>query len=97
MRSHPKVPVRWQIGAPLPHLLCNDTQSLLIFCVAEGSSGGSGAQIEIVDPRSGSPDLLALIEFQGAAASRPGDPYDGVFHGHPLTAGARSLIARRKC
>ena len=77
-------PVRWVIGAPLPHLLCDDTKIRLIFYVAEGFSGESGARIEIVDPRSKAPVLLALVEFQAAAASRLGDPNDEVFHGHPL-------------
>jgi hypothetical protein len=77
-------PIRWDIGAPLPHLLRSDYKCLLIFYVAEPNPTWDGTTIKIVDPASEEIQLLALVEFESCRSAKLGVPNDEVFAGHSL-------------
>jgi hypothetical protein len=77
-------PVRWDVGAPLPHLLRNDYRCLLTFYVREDDPAWDGSYVTVTDPGSGAVEALALVEFRGCVSARLGSPNDEVFGGHPL-------------
>ncbi len=76
--------VRWDAGAPLPHLLRNDHSCFLIFYVREHNPGWDGTYVRVRDPESVEEQSLALVEFVGCVSARLGSPDDEVFQGHPL-------------
>lgn len=65
-------PVKWDTGAPMPHLFTTSGRALLIFLVGGNHSDGNA------------PPPLALVEFHGCQAAKLGSPNDEVFHGHHL-------------
>lgn len=78
-------PVRWDIGAPLPHLLCNDYQALLIFLVRVPDPNWDGSYVTVKSPADEAPEPLALVEFKRCLSAKLGTPNDEIlFAGHPL-------------
>ncbi len=77
-------PVKWDIGAPLPHLLQNDWKTFLTFYVRVPDPAWDGTYVTIKSPGSGEVESLALVEFAGCVSARFGTPNDEVFEGHPL-------------
>lgn len=77
-------PVKWDVGAPLPHLLVNDYRALLSFLIHEPDPAWDGSYVTLKDPSSGQPESLALVEFKDCRSAKLGAPNDEVFHGHPL-------------
>ena len=65
-------PVKWDIGAPLPHLLANGSRTLLLFYLKDDDSEGNRTE------------SIALVQFHKCVSVKLGDPNDEVFHGHPL-------------
>jgi hypothetical protein len=78
------LPVKWDAGAPLPHLLRNDYRCLLTFYVREHDPQWDGSYVTVKDPGDGSVQSLALVEFVGCVSAKLGSPNDEVFEGHPL-------------
>jgi hypothetical protein len=79
-------PVRWDVGAPLPHLLQSDYQCLLIFhLAARPDPAWNGETTRIVSPADADNVGLAVVEFKGVVAAKLGAPDDEVFAGHPLS------------
>ncbi len=78
-------PVRWDSGAPLPHVIQNDYKTFLTFYVREPDPNWDGSYVTVKDPGDGSVETLALVEFHGCASARLGSPNDEVFEGHPLS------------
>jgi hypothetical protein len=68
------LPVRWDGGSPLPHLLQNEHRTFLIFFLQE-------AVREYPPPAH---QRIAVVEFVGCVCAKLGSPNDEVFHGHPL-------------
>lgn len=77
-------PVRWDIGAPLPHVFANDYKAFLTFYVNEPDPNWDGTYVTVKDPGTGEQESLALVEFRGCNAVKLGFPNDEVFHGHYL-------------
>ena len=77
-------PIKWDAGAPLPHLFVNDYRAYLAFRIAEPVPSWDGSYIKIIDRRGGLAELLALVEFEQCSCAKLGAPNDEVFHGHPL-------------
>lgn len=77
-------PVKWCMGAPMPHLLINDHRALLSFYVHVPDPNWDGSYITMKDPSDGSVESLALVEFDFYYSARLGAPNDEVFEGHPL-------------
>jgi hypothetical protein len=66
-------PVRWDTGAPLPHLLQNDYRTFLVFFLPDDGPDGTYAY----------PSSLAVVEFKRCICTKMGTPNDEV--GHPLS------------
>lgn len=76
-------PIRWDIGAPLPHVLMSDSRTLLAFYIRVSDSNCNSATVK---PSGGeSVEPLALVEFYGCISAKMGSPNDEVFGGHPLS------------
>ncbi len=79
-------PVQWDIGAPLPHLIQNDSQTFLLFWLRDTEYDFYAA---VANPG----EHLATVEFKGCVSAKMGAPNDEVFHGHPLHG--KGLVAYR--
>ena len=77
-------PLRWDIGAPLPHLFVNDHKALLAFLLSEPDPTWDGSYVTIKSPAAEHPEPLGLVEFEGCSSAKLGSPNDEVFGGHPL-------------
>jgi len=77
-------PVKWDTGAPLPHLLVNDYRALIAFLVSEPDPAWDGTYATVKEPKSGETESLALVEFEHCFSAKLGAPNDEVFNGHPL-------------
>lgn len=89
-------PVKWDIGAPLPHLIASDYKTFLTFYVREPDPAWDGSYVTVKDPGDGSVQSLALVEFHGCVSAKQGDPNDEVHEGHPLNGkGLDSYTAQR--
>ena len=66
-------PLKWDVGAPLPHLLTNDNRALLAFAVLDQDPTYERGEQQ-----------LGLVEFEGCLSAKLGTPSDEVFQGHPL-------------
>ena len=71
-------PLRWNAGAPLPHLIQNDLRVYLTFFLRDASP-------KSMDSDSSRKQTLGIVEFKRCMATRMGTPNDEVFHGHPLS------------
>jgi hypothetical protein len=77
-------PVQWNVGAPLPHLLVNDSMALLTFLLSEGDPAWDGTSVTVVDASADTAWPLGLVTVDPCVSARLGAPNDEVFHGHPL-------------
>jgi hypothetical protein len=77
-------PVKWDAGAPLPHVIQNDYKTFLTFYLGVPDPNWDGTYVTIKDPGAGTEESLALVEFDRCIAAKLGSPNDEVFHGHPL-------------
>ncbi len=77
-------PVRWDTGAPMPHLLTTDGRALLAFLVSEPDPDWDGSYATAKSPADPGPEPLALVEFSRCVSARLGAPNDEVLSGHPL-------------
>lgn len=75
-------PLRWDIGAPIPHLLVNDHRSFLLFRLANVPTDRDEITPRVAVPRLA--DQLAVVEFERCVSAKLGSPNDEVNHGHPL-------------
>ena len=77
-------PVRWDTGAPMPHLLQNDRRTFLIFFLQETDRNWDGSYVKLRRLNRALAQKLAVVEFEGCICAKIGSPNDEVFHGHPL-------------
>ncbi|MBU2489115.1 MAG: hypothetical protein KKA60_06965 [Proteobacteria bacterium] len=77
-------PVQWDIGAPLPILMCNDNKTFLTFYIDEPCPDWYGTYVTSVDPASPEPASLCLVTFNGCLSSKLGTPNDEGQGGHAL-------------
>jgi hypothetical protein len=77
-------PIRWDVGAPLPHLLINDHKALLLFYRRVPDPNWDGTTCRVVNPASPESAPLALVEFSRCTSAKLGSPNDEVLSGHPL-------------
>ncbi|MDB5299287.1 MAG: hypothetical protein JWO87_950 [Phycisphaerales bacterium] len=80
-----ELPIRWDIGAPLPHVFVNDRRTFLTFYVkGPPDPKWDGSYVTVKKPGGGAAESLGLIEFTCCASAKLGSPNDEVFHGHYL-------------
>lgn len=77
-------PVKWDIGAPLPFLLCNDYRTFLTFYVSEPDPVWDGTYVTVIDPSSQEEASLCLVTFNNCVSAKLGHPNDEVLSGHAL-------------
>jgi hypothetical protein len=65
-------PIKWDTGAPMPHLIANEYRTFLLFYLRDEILGGEGVE------------SISLVEFHGCISVKLGNPNEEVFHGHPL-------------
>jgi hypothetical protein len=89
-------PLKWDTGAPMPHLMVNDHRALLAFLLSEPDPAWDGTYVTIKSPSDDGPEPLALVEFEHCLSARLGAPNDEVFDGHPLNGkGLEAYSAQR--
>jgi hypothetical protein len=77
--------VRWDIGAPMPHVVAASGRALVLFYRAVPNETWDGTSVEVVDPTSDQPAALGLIEFIHVHSIKFGGPNDEAIEGHPLS------------
>jgi hypothetical protein len=77
-------PVKWDVGAPLPFLLCSDYRTFLTFYISERDANWDGTYVKVVNPASTEKASLCLVTFKGCASAKLGHPNDEAQRGHPL-------------
>ena len=77
-------PQRWDIGAPLPHVLSSGSRTFLIYNMREPDPNWDGSYANVVDPASAALRLIAVIQFERCIIHKFGSPNDEVLEGHPL-------------
>jgi hypothetical protein len=75
---------QWDTGAPLPHLLSNGRRALVVFYLSKPDPAWDGTYATVVDPASGRPESLGVVDFVGVSSVRMGAPNDEALNGHPL-------------
>lgn len=89
-------PLKWDIGAPMPHLIVNDQRAMLAFLLSEPDPHWDGSYVTIKSPSDDRAEPLGLVEFALCVAAKLGAPNDEVFEGHPLNGkGLDAYTAQR--
>ena len=77
---------RWNIGAPMPHVLSSSHKTILIYLVHEPDPNCDGSYATMVSPSDAAALPLALVQFENCYWHRFGGANDEVFSGHPLAS-----------
>jgi hypothetical protein len=76
--------LRWDIGAPLPHLISNGSRTFVACRADQPDPDWDGTCVTVVSPDDSHQSLFAVIELTGCAEIRFGGPNDEAIGGHPL-------------
>ncbi|HEX9035076.1 MAG TPA: hypothetical protein VF834_24815 [Streptosporangiaceae bacterium] len=76
--------VRLDSGAPLPHVISDSRNTVVIFYLDEPDPAWDGTTATIVDPASPAPAALGMVHFTGAYLTKFGGLNDEAVEGHPL-------------
>ncbi len=68
-------PVKWDVGAPLPHLLQSEYHTFLIFYSEDSVASTANPTSNLG---------IAVVEFERCLSAKLGAPNDEVLEGHPL-------------
>ncbi len=77
-------PVRWDTGAPMPHLLVGTAHAYLVFYLPLDYPDWDGTNPRGRKPETDPAEPIAVVEFHGCVSAKLGAPNDEVFSGHPL-------------
>ena len=77
-------PVKWDPGAPLPHVISSGHKTFLVYYIKEIDPNWDGTYVKVIDPSEEEILPIALVEFTRCYACRFGGANDEVIHGHPL-------------
>lgn len=75
---------RWDIGAPLPHLISNGSRVFVVCLASVPDPDWDGTYVRVVSPAEEHLSPLVVIEMWGCAEVRFGGPNDEAIRGHPL-------------
>jgi hypothetical protein len=75
---------RWDIGAPLPHLVSNRSRVFVVCLASVPDPDWDGTYVRVVSPAEAHPSPFVVIEMWGCTEIRFGGPNDEAIHGHPL-------------
>jgi hypothetical protein len=76
--------VRWDLGAPLPHLVSNGSTAVLLCHASTVDPHWDGTYVSVVSPADHEPVSLLQFTFEGCHATKFGGPNDEVLSGHAL-------------
>ncbi len=76
--------VRWDVGAPLPHLLSNGLQTWIVCHTAADNPDWDGTTVRMVSPSDTASSALIVINLERCHDVRIGGPNDEAREGHPL-------------
>jgi hypothetical protein len=75
---------RWDIGAPLPHLISNGSRAFIVCLASQPDPKWDGTYVTMVSPSDADPSAFVVIEMSGCQEIRFGGPNDEAIRGHPL-------------
>jgi hypothetical protein len=75
---------RWDIGAPLPHLMSNGSRAFIVCLASQPDPNWDGTYVTVVSPSDADPSAFVVIEMWGCQEIRFGGPNDEAIRGHPL-------------
>ena len=75
---------RWDVGAPLPHLIANESSVFIVCHASTPDPSWDGTYATVVSPGDTDPAPLLIIEATRCQEVRLGGPNDEALHGHPL-------------
>ena len=67
-------PLKWDVGAPMPHLMVSDNRALLAFLMNEPDPNWDGSYVTIKSPCDVQPEPLGLVEFDLCTSAKLGAP-----------------------
>ena len=76
--------VRWDIGAPSPHLVQSESRTFLTFFLHDPDPAWDGTWVTVVDPAGDQVRSIGVIEWLGCDGAVLGGLNDEAMHGHPL-------------
>jgi hypothetical protein len=88
---------RWDIGAPLPHLISNGSLAIVVCLASQPDPDWDGTYVTVVSHADEHASLFVVIELRGCHEIRFGGPNDEAIAGHPLDGKAWPATARTTC
>lgn len=85
--------LRWDTGAPLPHVVSDAGCTIVIFRRPERDPAWDGSYVRVVHAGQPTPAALGLVEFRGVYLTSFGGLNDEAIDGHPLSG--RGLVPYR--
>jgi len=79
-----KIGPRWDVGAPLPHLISNGSRAFVVCLASQPDPEWDGTYVKVASPAGADPSLFVVIEMRGCSQIRFGGPSDEAMSGHPL-------------
>ena len=73
-------PVRWDVGAPCPHLLQSDYRTFLVFFLLDVDPNWDGTWVKLRCPDSPEVQKLAVVEFEACISTKMGLPREDAHH-----------------
>lgn len=83
--------LRWDAGAPLPHVISDSLRTIVIFQRPERDPDWDGTYVRLVHAEQQRPAAMGLVEFRGVYLTSFGGLNDEAIAGHPLSG--RGLAA----
>jgi hypothetical protein len=74
--------VKWDMGAPMPHLLQSEYKTFLVFFLSSLDPYWDGTYITVADPNT--PEPIGVIEWHACVGALLGTPNDDGLKGHRL-------------
>ncbi len=76
--------IRWDMGAPLPHLLQAEGRAFLAFYLPDSEPGWDGTMVQVVDPASPASASIGIVTWSPCRVAVLGPPNDEAITGHRL-------------
>jgi len=74
--------VKWDMGAPMPHLLQSEYKTFLLFFLSSNDPYWDGTYITVADPNT--PEPIGVLEWHECVGALLGPPNDDGRKGHRL-------------